>query len=71
MSATIYYTEIKKDEQGRTWYYINGDTGYLIGCKGKRCDNLWTPIEAEKDYLSEKATIEREIEFRRANGFYD
>lgn len=74
MKAQIYYTEIKKDADGNEWYYINGDTGYLIKYRrGSYADkrNTWSIEEADKDYMSEKSQIERELSFRRANGFYD
>ena len=63
MGAEIYYTEVRKDERGRLWYYINGDTGYLM--------KDWLPEDAEKHYKSREAQIEREIDFMRAYGFYD
>ena len=61
--SEIYFTEIKKDSKGRKWYVINGDTGYLM--------SDWLIEDADADYMSEKAQLEREIDFRRANGFYD
>lgn len=61
--AEIFYTEIKKDEKGRLWYYINGDTGYLL--------TDWLKEDAERHYLSREGTLERDLSFRKANGFYD
>lgn len=62
--AEIYYTDIQKDEEGNDWYFINGDTGYNLTAG-------WTKEEAKADYLSPEGTLEREIETRRAWGFYD
>lgn len=62
----IFYEEIKKDESGTEWLYINGDTGYLLTGAG-----AWSKEEARADYLSEKATLERQVDFMCANGFYD
>lgn len=61
--AEIFYTEVRKDERGREWYYINGDTGYLL--------KDWLPVDAERHYLSREAQLERELSFREAYGFYD
>lgn len=63
MKTQIWYTEEITDKRGRKWYRINGDTSYPL--------DQWTKEEAEADYNSEKATLERQIDFMRANGFYD
>ena len=62
--AEIYYTDIRTDESGDNWIYINGDTGYNLS-------SGWTVEEAKADYLSPERELEREIETRRAWGFYD
>lgn len=59
----IYYTDIKADESGQKWLYINGDTGY--------CLDKWTIEEAMKDYESPEAENERLIANYKAWGYYD
>ena len=59
----IYYEYIEKDENGIEYLTINGDTSYPL--------NEWTKEEARKDYLSPESETERQIDFMRANGFYD
>ena len=62
-ASSIYYTSIQIDPDGSVWYWINGDTGYPL--------SEWTTSEAEADYQSAKAAIERKVSFMQANGFYD
>lgn len=59
----IYYTDIKADESGQKWLYINGDTGYNL--------DKWTIEEAMKDYESPEAANERLIANYKAWGYYD
>lgn len=61
--AEIFYTEIRTDARGEKWYYINGDTGYRL--------RDWLPEDAEAHYLSREAAEQRDIDTRRAWGFYD
>ena len=51
------------DARGEKWYYINGDTGYRL--------RDWLPDDAEAHYLSREAAEQRDIDTRRACGFYD
>lgn len=62
--AEIYYTSIKQDEAGNTWFYINGSTGYNLS-------SGWTEETAKEDYLSEEGTMQRMIDEMTAWGFYD
>lgn len=59
----IYDEYIKTDEEGAQWLIINGSNGYRL--------DKWTKEEAEADFLSPEAEIERQIAFCRAYGFYD
>ncbi len=59
----IYYTDIKTDDKGRKWFYINGDTGYAL--------DAWTEEDAKKDYLSKEAYLKRLESNYRAWGYYD
>ena len=61
--AQIYYENIYTDENGIEWLSINGDTEYPL--------NEWTKEEARADYLSEKSTIQRQVDFMNDYGFYD
>lgn len=61
--AQIYYENIYTDKNGIKWLSINGDTDYSL--------NEWTKEEARKDYLSPESETQRQIDFMRANGFYD
>ena len=63
MESKIYYTDEYTDENGKKWYCINGDTSYDLA--------HWSKEDAEKDYCSEAATLERQLDYMRAYGFYD
>jgi hypothetical protein len=62
--AEIFYTSTETDEDGNEWYVINGSEYYNL-------TSGWTKEEAERHYTSPEGTMEREIAFMRAYGFYD
>lgn len=59
----IYYTEIKTDENGNQFYYINGDTGYPL--------EYWDEESAKKHYLSLDGYMQRLNATYTAWGYYD
>lgn len=59
----IYYTDIKTDNNGKKWFYINGDTGYDL--------STWTEENAKAHYLSFEGYCERLQATYNAWGYYD
>lgn len=59
----IYSREVKIDENGKEWYYINHSTAYDL--------STWTKEEAEKNFLSWEGYCDRVQAECEAWGFYD